>query len=119
MKTVPSAISDFSSHRTHHQTLFWSSLLVTTITAGLAFTALALDPPPDGGYANSTTAEGDYALLSLTTGFHNTAMGWSALYHVTASNDNTAVGFEALDSCTGGQNTAVGSGALADDTTGF
>ena len=36
-------------------------------------------PPPDGGYPNFTTAEGQNALFSLTTGVANTAIGWSSL----------------------------------------
>jgi hypothetical protein len=35
--------------------------------------ARALTPPPDGGYPNNNTAEGDNALLKLTTGADNTA----------------------------------------------
>ena len=29
-------------------------------------------PPPDGGYPNQNTAEGDFALFSLTSGTDNT-----------------------------------------------
>ncbi|PYL44807.1 MAG: hypothetical protein DMF40_16655, partial [Verrucomicrobia bacterium] len=39
----------------------------------------AVTPAPDGGYPNHNTAEGDNALLSLTTGANNTAIGFSAL----------------------------------------
>jgi hypothetical protein len=35
----------------------------------------AVVPPPDGGYPNFTTAEGQNALFSLTTGAANTAVG--------------------------------------------
>src|SRR5215211_5516921 len=41
--------------------------------------AQAVLPPPDGGYANFTTAEGTNALLNLTTGAGNTALGWFSL----------------------------------------
>ena len=37
--------------------------------------AQAVVPPPDGGYANFTTAEGQNALFSLTAGVANTAVG--------------------------------------------
>ena len=37
--------------------------------------AQAVTPPPDGGYPNYNTAEGDNALFSLTDGASNTATG--------------------------------------------
>ena len=42
----------------------------------------AVVPPPDGGYPNFTTAEGQNALFSLTTGAANTAVGWFSLKSV-------------------------------------
>ena len=42
--------------------------------------ARAVDPPPDGGYANGNTAKGDGALQSLTTGLGNKAIGSEALF---------------------------------------
>src|SRR5438067_6416530 len=78
----------------------------------LSPTARAVDPPPDGGYPNQNTAEGDGALFSLTLGGDNTAIGFHALYYNTNS-QNTAVGNMALQNNTSGsQNTAVGAGAL-------
>src|SRR5437867_500640 len=41
--------------------------------------AQAVSPPPDGGYPSDNTAEGDSALLNLTTGLDNTAIGSQAL----------------------------------------
>src|ERR1051325_11450746 len=41
--------------------------------------APAVSPPPDGGYPNGNTAEGQTALLNLTTGSYNTAVGFVAL----------------------------------------
>jgi hypothetical protein len=83
----------------------------------LALTARAVNPPPDGGYPNFNTAEGDGALFSLTNGISNTALGFNALHDNTGSQftgrDNTAVGSETLsDNRTGSFNTAIGSGAL-------
>ena len=49
-------------------------LLLTFVFAWLALapTARAVSPPPDGGYPNFTTAEGDHALQALTLGLGNT-----------------------------------------------
>src|SRR5436190_23026101 len=42
-------------------------LLVPLLFAWFGFSSImrAVDPPPDGGYANENTAEGDFALFSL------------------------------------------------------
>jgi len=86
---------------------------------GLAPIAQAVSPPPDGGYPNNNTAEGEDALFSLTTGGANTATGASALFGNTTGNDNTATGSGALVSnTTGGSNTATGASALFANTTG-
>jgi len=83
-------------------------------------TARAVDPPPDGGYPNENTAEGEDALFSLTTGVNNTAIGFHALYTNTTGNANTATGNIALSNNTDGfQNTATGSFALQFNTTGW
>jgi hypothetical protein len=80
--------------------------------------ARAVDPPPDGGYPNRNTAEGEDALFSLTTAFDNTAVGFHALYSATNLGGNTAVGSQALSNTTGGGNTAVGLSVLYDNTSG-
>jgi hypothetical protein len=75
--------------------------------------AQAVVPPPDGGYPGNNTAEGDAALLNLTSGVWNTALGRQALNHDTTGGVNTATGFQALfNNTTGGQNTAYGAQAL-------
>jgi hypothetical protein len=85
--------------------------------------ARAVDPPPDGGYPNQNTAEGEDALFSLDTseGVGNTAIGFQALFSETIGDNNTAIGFQALFSnvSPNGRNTATGSLALADNTNGF
>jgi hypothetical protein len=79
----------------------------------------AVDPPPDGGYPGNNTAEGNFALNSLTTGKFNTATGINALFANTTGGDNTATGANALHSnTTGNNNTANGGFALAQNTTG-
>ena len=50
--------------------------------------ARAVDSPPDGGYPNQDTAEGEDALFSLTTGADRTAMGFDALDRNTTGSDN-------------------------------
>jgi hypothetical protein len=82
--------------------------------------AQAVVPPPDGGYPNFTTAEGQKALFSLTTGAANTAVGWYSLFSAGAANNNTGVGAGALALTTTGadDNTAVGSVAMFLNTVG-
>src|SRR5262245_29589432 len=81
--------------------------------------ALAVTPPPDGGYPNENTAEGEDALFSLTTGSDNTAIGFDALYSNTTGDLNTAVGSNALSSnSTGFLNTALGWDALFSNVDG-
>src|SRR6516225_8706615 len=58
--------------------------------------AEAVVPRPDGGYPGANTAEGENALLSLTTGTFNTAVGFFALKNNDLGNYNTAVGAGAL-----------------------
>jgi len=85
----------------------------------LSPTTQAVSPPPDGGYPGFNTAEGDFALFSLTSGGNNTAVGYTALFHNTTGNQNTANGDAALVSnTTGSFNTANGDGALISNTTG-
>ncbi len=83
-------------------------------------TARAVDPPPDGGYPNQNTAEGEDALFSLTTGIDNTAVGFHALFSNADGYGNTASGSEALSSNTAGiYNTANGVWALLSNTVGI
>lgn len=87
----------------------------------LAITQLkseAVSPPPDGGYPGGNTAEGQSALLGLTSGTYNTAVGYGSLASDTTSSYNTAVGAAALLANTGEQNTAIGAAALLNNTAG-
>ena len=45
-----------------------ATVTLTVIGIALSPKAQAVVPPPDGGYPNFTTAEGQNALFSLTTG---------------------------------------------------
>jgi hypothetical protein len=78
----------------------------------------AVVPPPDGGYPNFTTAEGQNALMNLTTGAGNTGVGWYSLFSDTAASFNTGVGAGTLALNTADENTATGTGALLSNTTG-
>jgi hypothetical protein len=71
------------------------SLLIALII-GLLPQAQAVSPAPDGGYPGGNTAEGQTALLSVTTGGFNTAVGFFSLRSNTTNNFNTAIGAEAL-----------------------
>jgi len=81
--------------------------------------ANAVSPPPDGGYANFNTAEGQNALFSLTTGAANTAVGWFSLKSLTTGSFNTATGAGALVLNTADNNTAFGAAALLSNTIGL
>ena len=81
--------------------------------------AQAVVPPPDGGYPGNNTAEGQNALLSLTTGVNNTAVGWFSLKTNRNGQLNTAVGAGTLFSMVhASRNTAIGGAALFSDTNG-
>ena len=107
---------DFASMKTIGRPIF---IVFSFICAGFLPQLQAVSPPPDGGYPGGNTAEGNNALLSLTTGVWNTAIGDQALKNDTTGGGNTATGFQALFGTTvGNQNTAYGSQALCFNTSG-
>jgi hypothetical protein len=79
---------------------------------GLLPATQGVSPAPDGGYPGGNTAEGQNALLSLTTGGFNTAIGFLSLRSNTTGSLNTAIGAGTLLANTADQNTATGAGAL-------
>jgi Chaperone of endosialidase len=93
-------------------------ITLTLLCFGLFPKAQAVVPPPDGGYPGGNTAEGQAALLNLTTGTFNTAVGFLSLRGNTEGNFNTAIGAGALLANTGDNNTATGAGTLLSNTTG-
>jgi hypothetical protein len=78
----------------------------------------ATDTPDPGPLTGSNTADGQDALLGLTTGIHNSAFGFFALLSNGAANFNTGVGSGVLLVNTATEQTAVGAGALFSNTTG-
>ena len=92
--------------------------LIPLLACSLLISAKAVSPPPDGGYPGGNTAEGQNALLSLTTGTYNTGVGFSSLSVITTGKFNTAVGAGTLLANTGDNNTATGAGTLLSNTTG-
>ena len=54
-------------------------LIALTLFFGLSQAGRAVTPAPDGGYPGFNTAEGNNALLSLSSGQGNTANGAQAL----------------------------------------
>jgi Chaperone of endosialidase len=96
-----------------------SPLILILLTCFAVFQkAEAVNPPPDGGYPGGNTAEGQNALLGLTWGAYNAAVGFLSLTSNAAGNFNTAVGAGALLANTSERNTATGAGALFGNTTG-
>jgi hypothetical protein len=97
-----------------------TTLFLVLITVGcfiLRSGAQAVSPPPDGGYSGGNTAEGQNALLSLSTGIYNTGVGIFSLLSVTDGSFCTGVGAGALLVNTASENTAVGAGALLSNST--
>ena len=95
--------------------------VMATLSAGTIGSVFALDPAPDGGYLNRVTAEGEGALFSATTGTDDTAIGYQALYSSAGGlGSNTAVGSMALhNNTTGYANVAIGFQPMAGNTTGI
>ena len=92
--------------------------LVALVCFGLLPTMQAVSPAPDGGYPGGNTAEGQAALLSLTTGGFNTAVGFLSLRSETTGSFNTAIGAGTLLANVADRNMATGAGALLSDTVG-
>jgi len=98
---------------------------IIIVCLGLLPNMQAVVPAPDGGYPGGNTAEGQDALLSLTTGGFNTGVGFLSLRSNTIGSLNTAIGAGALfanvgtgSNGEGSQNTATGAGALLSNNTG-
>jgi hypothetical protein len=84
----------------------------------MAYAETEVNPPPDGGYPGFTTAEGQQALKSLSTGIANSAFGWRSLFSVTTASYNTGLGGGTLALNVADANTATGVASLILNTTG-
>ena len=104
--------------KTINSSIYQAFGLFVLASVALLSQVQAVVPPPDGGYLNFTTAEGDHALQHLTAGIGNTGIGTFSLFSVTTGNFNTAVGAGSLDLNQADSNTATGAAALLFNTTG-
>jgi len=97
-----------------------ASILIAVALGAFALSprVRAVSPPPDGGYAGGNTAEGQAALLNLTSGTFNTAVGLLSLSGLKEGKFNTGLGAGTLVSNVADENTATGAGALLSNTTG-
>jgi Chaperone of endosialidase len=94
-------------------------ITIALVCFALAQNTQAVSPPPDGGYPGGNTAEGQNALLSLTSGTYNTAVGLFSLESLTTGKFCTGVGAGTLLANTADGNTATGAGALLSNTIGI
>ena len=102
-----------------NRNIVFTTLFLALASLGLSSPrAFGVIPAPDGGYAGGNTAEGQNALLSLTTGTYNTGIGIFSVLSLTDGNFCTGVGAGTLLANTADQNTAVGAAALLSNTIG-
>ena len=92
-------------------------VLTTALSALVCFGLMpgtkAVQPAsPDNALAGGNTADGQNALLNLSTGTFNSAFGFDAVLLLSDASFDTGIGAGALLLDTGGTNTAVGAGAL-------
>jgi len=112
-----------SNNSNAHVAVGSRALLNTTATYPNTAVGYSSQDSCTTGVAN--TSLGSYALTKNTTGFNNTAIGNSAMHDAfNAINpawmyDNTAVGNDALRRVRYSGETAVGAGALRNDTSGL
>lgn len=116
MKTTTSTINNPINDSLLRRALISISFLVMCVI--LLPGAQAVSPAPDGGYPGGNTAEGQKALLSLTTGGFNAAVGFFSLSANVTGSFNTAVGAGALALNTADRNTATGAATLLSNTIG-
>jgi hypothetical protein len=94
-------------------------LILVSFALGQQMQAATDNPDPIGTLSVGTTADGQNALLSLTTGTFNSAFGFDALLVNTDASFNTGLGAGALLLNDGAENTGVGAGALLTNSSGI
>ena len=76
-----------------NRNIVFTALLLALACFGLSSPkAFGVVPAPDGGYPGGNTAEGQNALLSLTTGTYNTGIGIFSVLSLTDSDFCTGIG---------------------------
>ncbi len=102
-----------------NRNIIFTTLLLALACFGFSSPkAFGVVPAPDGGYPGGNTAEGQNALLSLTSGQYNTGIGIFSVLSLSDGNFCTGIGAGTLLANTADQNTATGAGALFSNTTG-
>src|SRR5205823_3133522 len=92
--------------------------LLTPLVLSCFGFALGVQAATEGDLGKGNTVEGSGALQSLTSGIHDTALGYQTLFLDATGNYNTATGSQALRNNTADNNTADGFQALVKNTTG-
>jgi hypothetical protein len=101
--------------------IIFATVVSALVCFGLLPGANAVEPAapvPNPALAGGNTADGQNALLSLTTGTFNSAFGFDAVVLLSDASFDTGIGAGALLLDTAGTNTAVGAGALLTNSTG-
>jgi len=92
--------------------------ILIAILSALAYFAFLPGSRADDPVTLSNTADGDLALVGLTTGIYNSAFGFYALLSNADANFNTGIGAGVLLVNTASENTAAGAGALFSNVDG-
>ena len=102
----------------NRNTIFVAILSALACFAVLQATQAVEPAAPDLSLPGGNTADGQLALLSLTSGTFNSAFGFESLLVLSDASFDTGIGAGALLLDTAGTNTAVGAGALLTNSTG-
>ena len=93
-------------------------MLIGIVCIGLLTGSESGRPSAGRRLSRGQHGRGQNALLSLTTGGFNTAVGFLSLRSITSNQFNTAIGAGTLLANAADQNTAIGAGALLSNTIG-